>query len=74
MAAITLLILALALVQPVAAQSINAGLEASSQKDYATALKHFRPLAEQGHAEAQFWLGHMYYLGEGVTQDYAEAL
>jgi TPR repeat protein len=27
--------------------------------DYATALKEWRPLAEQGNAEGQFWLGHM---------------
>ena len=27
--------------------------------DYASALKEWRPLAEQGNAEGQFWLGHM---------------
>jgi TPR repeat protein len=41
--------------------------------DYATALKEWRPLAEQGNAEGQFWLGHMYSFGLGVTQDKAEA-
>jgi hypothetical protein len=48
LAAITLLILALALVQPVSAQSFKpdneAGWKAYKQKDYATALGHFRPL------------------------------
>ncbi len=41
--------------------------------DYATALREFRPLAEQGNAGAQHNLGVMYYNGHGVPQDYAEA-
>ena len=72
------MVVALALAQPVAAQSFKpdftAGWAAYDQKDYATALKHFSPLAELGNAEVQFWLGHMYYKGNGVTQDYAEAV
>ena len=77
LATITLLILALALVQPVAAQKIkpdvSAGVDSYRQEDYATALKHFRPLARQGHINAQFWLGAMYRKGDGVTQDDGEA-
>ena len=50
LAAITLLILALAMVQPVTAQRFkpdyNAGWEAAKRGDYATALRHWRPLAE----------------------------
>ena len=61
LAVITLLILALAIAQPVAAQSFKpdylAGLSAYVQKDYATALKHWRPLAEQGGSWAQHSLG-----------------
>jgi len=41
--------------------------------DYATALIKFRPLAEQGMAEAQEVLGFMYAEGKGGPQDYAEA-
>ncbi len=41
--------------------------------DYATALKEWRPLAEQGDAEAQCNLGYMYKGGKGVPQDDAEA-
>jgi len=41
--------------------------------DYATALKEWRPLAEQGDAEAQCNLGYMYKCGQGVPQDDAEA-
>jgi hypothetical protein len=52
LAAITMLVLALAMVQPVAAQSFkpdyDAGEAAHLQKDYATALRHWRPLAAQG--------------------------
>jgi uncharacterized protein len=46
------------------------GLAAWKRGDYATALREFRPLAEQGFAEAQHSLGRMYYKGHGVTQDY----
>ena len=42
--------------------------------DYVTALKLWRPLADQGSADAQFSLGMMYGKGKGVTQDYTEAL
>ena len=42
--------------------------------DYATAIREFRPLAEQGDAYAQFNLGLMYDNGQGVPQDYAKAL
>lgn len=37
-------------------------------------LQYWRPRAEQGSAEAQFNLGWMYESGQGVTQDYVEAL
>ncbi len=43
-------------------------------RDYATALREWRPLAKQGNSRAQFFLGHMYRYGEGVPQDYAEAV
>ena len=78
LAVITTLILALAIAQPVAAQSFKpdylAGLSAYVQKDYATALKLWRPLAEQGHAKAQYFLGLMHANGQGVTRDYKEAV
>jgi hypothetical protein len=42
--------------------------------DYATALGLWRPLAEQGDADAQFRVGVLYVLGQGgVPQDLAEA-
>ena len=45
------------------------GLEALEAGDYETALRELRPLAEQGHADAQYYLGEMYAGGDGVAQD-----
>ena len=56
------------------AQDFNKGLKAAQSGDFATALKEWKPLAEQGDADAQFNLGLMYGNGWGVPQDYAEAL
>lgn len=42
-------------------------------KDYATFLKMVKPLAEQGHPLAQYFLGDLYENGRGVAQDYAQA-
>ncbi len=50
------------------------GMEAYDKGDYATALKEWRPLAEQGNAEAQYGLGVMYRDSRGVSQDYEQAL
>lgn len=45
------------------------GFDAYKEGDYPTALRVWRPLAEQGYAAAQFNLGHMYANGSGVPQD-----
>jgi len=63
----------LMLAPPVLAD-FQAGLDAYERGDYGTALKEFRPLAEQGVAVAQFTLGGMYDKGHGVPQDYQEAV
>jgi TPR repeat protein len=57
------------LVVPSAWGDYQDGRKAYNRGDYATALKELRPLAEQGHAEAQYLLGYMYYKGRGVGQD-----
>lgn len=49
------------------------GAAAHKCKDYAAALKEFRPLAEQGNADGRFNLGLMYANGQGVPQDYTMA-
>jgi len=43
------------------------GLTAYESEDYATALREFEPLAEQGDAFAQYNLGVMYKYGHGVA-------
>ena len=45
--------LALMLAAPVLAD-FQAGVDAGKRRDYATAMKEFRSLAEQGDAEAQY--------------------
>ncbi len=57
-----------------AAEPWGDGLTAYNRSDYSTALKLFRPLAEQDNPKAMFMLGAMFFNGEGVTQDYAEAV
>jgi hypothetical protein len=47
---------------------------AAKRGNYATAIREFFPLAEQGHAKAQYNVGHMYRNGHGVPQDYFEAM
>ena len=49
-------------------------MDTYNPKDYETALNEWRPLAEQGNADAQFCLGVMYQRGHGVPQDYQQAL
>ena len=41
--------------------------------DYETALREFHILAAQGDKEAQFNLGIMYDMGQGIPQDYVQA-
>ena len=66
--------LLLANVSVCSAQDLQKGLEAAQKGDFAAALREWRPLAEQGDAEAQNNLGVMYGNGRGVTQDYKEAV
>jgi TPR repeat protein len=46
---------------------------AYERKDFATAVSLWRPLANQGNAEAETLLGAMYWSGEGVARDHREA-
>ena len=51
----------------------SAGLSAYRSRNYAAALKHFKPLAERGDAHAQYYLGVMHTNGEGVAKHSGEA-
>lgn len=50
------------------------GMASYKKDDYASALREFKPLAEQGDSHAQATLGFMYANGHGVPQDYQQAL
>ncbi len=67
------LILALALACPAAAD-FAAGRAAYAAGDYAAALEQWLAPGEAGEAAAQFALGTLYVNGEGVEQDFDEAL
>ena len=54
--------------------SINKGINAYHRGDYATALNNLKPLAEQGHVDAQKMLGWLYQNGYGVIQNYKAAM
>ena len=51
----------------------KAGADAYQRGDYATALREWHPLAEQGQAVAQYNLGLLYANGQGVSKDDAQA-
>jgi len=68
--ALVLLIVCLAVA---ACDDFQAGVEAYGRGDYATALHEWRPLAEQGNARAQYYLGVLYSNGQGVPKDYVQA-
>ena len=65
---------AVMLALPVAAQDFQKGSQAHERGDYATALREWRPLAEQGNTKAQTMLGDMYASGHGVSLDYTRAV
>lgn len=54
---------------PADAQDFDKGLAAARAGDFAAALAEWRPLAENGHAEAQFNLGAVYEAGLGVLEN-----
>ena len=50
------------------------GLRSYATGDYASALREWVPLAEQGNVEAQYQLGLMYDEGQGVLKDHKTAM
>ena len=68
------LLILLALSGPASADMFDVAVTAYNNGDYTQALKLLRPLATKGHAGAQFNLGWMHESGQGITQDYQEAL
>jgi uncharacterized protein len=67
-------VLALALFGVARAGPFEDAQAADQKGDYATEMQILRPLAEQGNALAELGLGVMYANGQGVPQDYTQAL
>ena len=53
---------------------VDEAASAYKQGDYGTAVREWRPLAEQGNSGAQLNLGYMYDNGYGVSRNYNEAI
>ena len=53
--------------------AVENGLTAFAHKNYATALTNFKKAAKQGNADAQYYLGSMYRLGQGAKRDSKQA-
>ena len=58
----------------VAADRFQDGMRAHESGHFVTAIRLWRPLAENGDVRAQFSLATMYDLGHGVARDFAEAV
>jgi|SRR4051812_14406702 TPR repeat protein len=63
------LLLMLAVPRPLMADPVADGTAAYHRKDYATAHRLWRPLAERGNAGAQSNLGVLYATGRGVPKN-----
>ena len=63
-----------AMPSPIEAQDFQTGLSAAQAGDFETASENWRPLAEQGDADAQYNLGVMHDGGDGVPEEDAEAV
>ena len=59
---------------PVTSDPIKPAIEAFRDKDYQTAFGLFKPLADQGRPEAQYYLAGLYRNGQGVLANNKKAL
>ena len=62
----------MALAVPVGAGPYEDGFAAYQRGNYATALKYWQPLADQGNADAQSKIGGMFARGLGAPQDFVQ--
>jgi uncharacterized protein len=63
----------MSLAPPAHADNWKEATKAYAQKKYAAAMKLFRPLAEKGHAAAQYQVALMHKMGLGVPKSEKEA-
>jgi hypothetical protein len=68
-----LLLIGLCLSQPASAASLGAGEQAFARREYLRSASILLPLAEQGVAAAQAYVGDMYANGRGLPQNFFEA-
>ena len=54
-------------------ETLDDAHSALRRKDYTTAVRIYRTIAEESDAAAQFYLGYQYQIGSGVPQDFKEA-
>jgi len=71
---VSIFLLLLLTLHSVLAADFKKGLDAAKKGNFETALKEWRPLAEQGDSYAQYNLGLMYDYGEGVIEDDTQAV
>jgi TPR repeat protein len=55
------------------ADQLQDGIDAYFKGNNTQAIGLLRPLAEQGYADAQYYLGIMHQRGQGLQQDYTQA-
>jgi TPR repeat protein len=72
-ATVAALTLAVSFAGSVAAGPYEDAAAAYARSDYATAQRLWRPLAALGDADAQFNLGYIYWIGQGVPKDFVLA-
>lgn len=51
------------------ADDYRKGIKAYDNKDYSTAAKYLKKAAEKGNADAEYYLGLLYFTGRGVDKD-----
>ena len=73
-AAVRAALILVAMLGAVVAGPLEDANGALKRKDYANAVRLYRPLADKGDPSAQVNLGFIYDEGLGVPQDYAEAV
>jgi len=73
-AGFAVLVLMLGFTAPLVAGELEDGIAAFNRRDYATALRLLRPLADGGNAVAQTELGFLYNNGWGVQQNPIDAM
>ena len=70
----TLAMAAICFASSTLAGPLEDGLAAQQRGEFTTAMDVLRPLADAGQADAQYNVGLMYRTGQGVAQDYREAM